>query len=116
EMIGRFIQHEQVGAREHQHRERHARPFTPRQRRGSALYFIAGKFKAAEVVLDEPALPEGAKIADDLVQGLVERYLGKLLVVIADDDGVAHLELTRLRLALAHERLEQGGFSSAIGP
>jgi hypothetical protein len=109
-----LIEHEQVGAREHEHRQCDPCAFAARERRRASLHFIAGESEPAKVPLNEPPLPLRAQIVDHVVQRFVERYLRQLLVVVRHPNRIADAQLAIVRYSLADECLEQRGFSRAI--
>ena len=73
--------------REHEHRQRDAGAFAPRERGRLALDLVAGEPEAAEMALDDPSLPLRPQVGDDVVDRLVQRDLAHVLAVIARIDG-----------------------------
>ena len=86
----------------------------PESVRRLPLHLVAGEAEAAEVALDEPALPERPQVVDHVVERLVER-------TCAGPGGSTRrwiesptLSSPALRAALADDRLEQRGLAGAV--
>ena len=114
EVIRRLIQNEQVGARQHENRQREARALAARQRVGAAQHFLARESEAAEVSLYLTALPFRAQRRDDIVERLVERHLRHILPIVAGGDRPAEPELAATQRMLAQERPEQRGLPRPV--
>jgi hypothetical protein len=106
-MVGRLVEDQQIRARQHHHGERHAGPLAAREGVGPTHDFVAGEAEATEVALDRPASPLGAEVADDLVQGLVERDLRHVLAIVGRRDRPPEPQLTCRRGIFPHQRLQK---------
>ena len=108
EVVGRLVEHEQVGSREHEHGERHPGPLPAGERAGQALRLVPGKPESAKVALHQPSFPPGAKRSDAVVKRPVQRDLSEILAVIPGRDGRAELEVARRDRVFAKEGLQEG--------
>jgi hypothetical protein len=75
EMIGGFVEHQQVRVRQRHERQRHARLLSTRELCGAPHDFVAGKSERAEQALDRPPSPRRPLHRDAFVERLVLRYL-----------------------------------------
>ena len=72
EVIGRLVQHEQIRVGQHEHRQRHPSPLTPRERRCPTLHLVSRKAEPSKVSLNQPALPLRTEFCDRVVNRRVQ--------------------------------------------
>src|SRR5437763_16781012 len=100
-MIRRLVQDEQIGARQHQERERETGALAARQRAGLAQHFLAGKSKTTEVPLYLTALPFRAQRGNHFVERAIERHLRKIQLVLSGSKRRAKPDLISVDRVLA---------------
>ncbi len=115
QVISRLIEQQQVGSREHHHRQCHSRPLAAGESAGLAEHRVTGEAEAAQVSLHGAPAPGRAQLIDELVERAIARYLCQVLPVVSHLDRVGYPHLSRVWLPLAHECSKQGGFPRAIG-
>ena len=60
EVIGRLVEEQEVGARQHHHRQRHAGALAAREGSRLSQYRVAGETEPAQMALNQAALPASA--------------------------------------------------------
>src|SRR5678815_4523304 len=86
QMVRWLVENEQVRARQHHHRERHARALPTGQGICTPLDFVAGKPKAAEMSPNLPALPRRPQIRYHVIQPAISRHLSEVLTIVGNSD------------------------------
>jgi len=81
-----LVENEQVRARQHHHRERHARPLSAGQGIRAPLDFVARESEPAEMSLNLPTLPRGPQIRYHIIQRAISRHLGQILAIVRNPD------------------------------
>src|SRR5690606_18695938 len=105
---------QEVGARQHQDRERNACLFTTRQRTRRSLDAVTREVEAAQVSLHLAAVPERAQVVDDREERALGRYLRHVLPVVCDVDRLAHPDAAAVERALTDDRAHERGFAGTV--
>src|SRR6185437_8612253 len=82
QMIGWFVEQQEIRTREHHHRERHPRALATGEGCRPAVDRIAREPEPAEVSLDRAPAPSRPEIRDYVVEGKIGWYLGQILTVM----------------------------------
>ena len=115
EVIGRFIEHQQVGLLQRHHRQGDTCKLATRERTGATQHLVARKIEAAEMIVDLPASPLRTEIVDGVEQRLVARHLREVLPVRGDRRALPNPNLATLGVALSQDGREQGALAGAVG-
>ena len=115
EVVGGFVEHQQVGPGERHEGQRHAGPLAAAEGADFAEHFVAGEAEGAEVILDVAAAPERPLLLNGVRQRQLERKVGQVLSEPRRRNRTAHARLATRRREIPQHRGDERRLARPIG-
>ena len=116
QVVGRLVEHQQVGLGQHQLGERHAALLAAAEAADSLQHLVAREQKAAQMASHLALRPIRRHLPHLVEHGVARPQAGQFLVVIRHGDVAASAQDAVVGRFLAHQQAQQGALAGTIGP